>query len=439
MKKYIKEGHSMRRQTMSFPLPALAFSCAALLTACGGGGGGASGSRAQSVDFPYPGARYLATAPAPLVATTSSGLPVTFASNTPANCTVTDGKLVPVAVGECSVTASQAGDGTYAPASAQQLFKVLKHLQTITFASPGFQPLASTPAPLVASSDSGLPVSLTSLTPAVCTVSGTRLTLVSKGECDIGASQAGDGTYDVAKPVVVAFDVGDAPPPVLPALSGFASLSATTDGGVFDTFAGSSIDGWWCSDANWCGASLSADGGSVSYHYLVQTADPKHPYGGGGIGAYFGLEFLTPGVGSISSTGDTTGGVQVGKQKVLKFNVGQNSEWFGSGANNVKVTLVLGHFAKKASNNNSACNVALNTTFAPKSAAVTAYEVQLASFTGIGESCDLTVDPATELGKYPIVKIKIEAASTNVTVLSKSASSPTYPTELTLTAPVTVQ
>lgn len=84
---------------MSLQLPALALSCAALLTACGGGGGGASGSRAQSVDFPYPGARYLAMAPAPLVATTSSGLPVTFASNTPANCTVTDGKLVPVAVG----------------------------------------------------------------------------------------------------------------------------------------------------------------------------------------------------------------------------------------------------------------------------------------------------------------------------------------------------
>ena len=147
--------------------------CVTLLSACGGGGGGSSGgtstaatgSKFQSVDFGYPGARYLATPPEPLVATTTSGLAITFTSNTPAICTVTDGKLVPVKPGECSITASQAGDATYAPASSQQLFKVLKKAQSITFESPGFQAITAQPAPLAATATSGLPVRATSMKP----------------------------------------------------------------------------------------------------------------------------------------------------------------------------------------------------------------------------------------------------------------------------------
>jgi hypothetical protein len=68
------------------------------------------------------------------------------------------------------------------------------------------------------------------------------------------------------------------------------------------------------------------------------------------------------------------------------------------------------------------------------------YEVQLASFSAIGENCGLTgLNAATELATYPIVSMSFEAAQTNTTVLSTTATSPTYPTEITLSGAITVQ
>jgi len=425
---------------MRFQVSTAGLACITLLSACGGGGSGASGSKFQSVDFPYPGGRYLATAPAPLVATATSGLAVTFTSNTPDVCTVADGKLVPVKPGECSITATQAGDGTYASASSQQLFKVLKKVQTISFESPGFQAISSPPFALAATATSGLPVAFTSTTPAVCTVSGSTLTLVSKGQCGLTASQEGDNNYAIATPVPVAFTVGDAPPPVLTFLSGYASTSATLEGGKISTWAGSNIDGWWCSDANWCGSNTSADGSTFSFHYLIQTKDPKHPNSDSWIGGYAGFTIMAPGVGTVSTTGNTTTGLQVDKQTTLKFNLGQNAEWFSAAGKDVKVSLLLGHFANKASDNNKACNVSLSTVITPKSAAVQKYEVQLASFTAIDENCGLTgLNAATELATYPIVSISFAAGQTNTTVLSTTATSPTYPTEFILNGAITVQ
>ncbi|MGW8392630.1 hypothetical protein [Pseudoduganella sp. HUAS MS19] len=426
---------------MRIPVSMAGLACMTLLGACGGGGGNdSSGSKSQSIDFPYPGARYLATPPEPLAATASSGLAITFSSNTPEFCTVGDGKLVPVKPGECSITASQAGDAAYAPASSQQLFKILKKKQTITFESPGFQAFTAQPAPLAATADSGLQVTFASTTPAVCTVSGTTLTLVSKGQCGLTATQEGDTNHAAALPQVVSFTVGDAPPPVLTFLSGYASSSATLEGGSISTFAGSNIDGWWCSDANWCAANASADGSTFSFHYRIQTKDPNHPNNDGWIGGYAGFGILAPGVGSISTTGNTTAGIQVDKQTTLKFNLGQNSEWFSASAKDIKVSLVLGHFAHKVSDNNKACNVTLNSVFTPKGAAVQKYELQLASFTAISETCGLSgLNPATELSSYPIVSVSFEAAQTNTSVQSATASSPTYPTEITLNGAITVQ
>jgi hypothetical protein len=441
--KKIREEQIMRRQPMRFQVSMAGLACMTLLGACGGGGGdgeGGSGNKFQVVDFPYPGGRYLATPPAPLVATASSGLAVTFSSNTPDICTVSDGKLVPVKPGECSITAKQAGDATYVSATSQQLFKVLKKVQTITFESPGFQAISAQPAPLAATASSGLPVSFASTSPAVCTVSGTTLTLLSKGQCALTATQEGDTNHAAATPVMVAFTVGDAPPPVLTLSSGFASKSATLEGGAINTWAGSNIDGWWCGDPNWCSSSISADGSTFSFQYKIQTKDPKFPNNDGWIGGYYGFSIMAAGVGSISTTGNTMTGIQVDKQTTLKFNLGQNAEWFSASGKDVKVSLTLGHFANKASDNNKACNVSVNTVFTPKSAAVQKYELQLASFTAIGETCGLTgLNAATELASYPIVSIAFEAAQTNTSVQSASAASPTYPTEIILSGAVTVQ
>lgn len=436
----------MRQLTPTLRVTMAAWACSALLAACGGGGDDSSGTNAQSIDFPYPGARRLATAPAPLNATATSGLAVSFSSNTPTTCTVTDGRLVPLSEGECSITATQAGSADYAAAMpAQQLFMILKHSQAITFDPPAFLDINLPPAPLAASADSGLAVSLVSTTPEVCAVSGTTLTLVSRGSCTITASQPGDVNYAAATPVIAGITVADAPPPVLTLLSGYKSTSSTNEDGSISTAAGSNKDGWWCSDPNWCGSAISADGSNFTYHYWIQPNDPNHPNGDSWIGGYFNVEAVVAGVGSISTTSNTTTGVQVDKQTSLKFGLAQNTEWFStrttddatqpaSRNRDVRVLLILGHFALKDSN---ACNVAVSTTFTPKAAQAQSYELKLADFTTVSEGCGMTgLNASAELKAHPIVKIKFEAVQVNTSVVR---TPDTYPTELTLNGSVTVQ
>lgn len=72
--------------------------------------------------------------------------------------------------------------------------------QTITLVAPGAQ-IVGTPVTLSASADSGLAVTLTSTTPAVCTLSGNTLTFVAAGNCTVTATQAGNSTYAAAATV----------------------------------------------------------------------------------------------------------------------------------------------------------------------------------------------------------------------------------------------
>jgi hypothetical protein len=272
----------------------------------------------------------------------------------------------------------------------------------------------------------------------VCTVSGMTVTLVSRGSCAITATQEGNDNYEVAPPQSVQFVVGDAPPPVLTFLSGFQSADLTIEGGGVGTFAGSNKDGWWCSDPNWCFKNLAADG-SLKFSYVVQPRDPAHPNADTWIGVYAGIEIFAPGITGLNQTGDTTAGLRVDKQTTLKFNAGQNAEWFSTPGNPLKVSLVLGHFNLKE-NGTKACNVSLNAIVPPTSAAPANYELQLSSFNAIGDSCDLpALVPANELANYPIVRIKIESTNGNGSVLSTPEPNPTYRTELTLAGPITIQ
>ena len=103
--------------------------------------------------------------------------------------------------------------------------------QTISFTSPGDQTLGTTPPALSASASSGLPVTISSTTPAVCTVNGTALTLVAAGACSLSADQQGDATYNAAPTVVVKFTVASASGAVLPTQTiSFASPGAQTVG-----------------------------------------------------------------------------------------------------------------------------------------------------------------------------------------------------------------
>src|SRR5713101_5256947 len=80
------------------------------------------------------------------------------------------------------------------------------HSQTITFSQPPDVPVG-TPLTLVASADSGLPVSFTSDSPPVCTVSGLSVTTMAVGVCTITASQGGSADFAAAPDVTRSFQV----------------------------------------------------------------------------------------------------------------------------------------------------------------------------------------------------------------------------------------
>ena len=84
--------------------------------------------------------------------------------------------------------------------------------QTITFNAPGNKTFGNPPFTVTATASSGLPVSFSSLTTPVCTisVSGNTVTIVAAGTCTIRASQAGDATYAPAANVDRSFTVAKA-------------------------------------------------------------------------------------------------------------------------------------------------------------------------------------------------------------------------------------
>jgi hypothetical protein len=205
----------------------------------------------QTINFTSPGNQTLGTTPAALSATSTSGLAVSFMTTTPSVCTVSGTALTLVAVGSCTVNASQAGNGNYAAAvGVSNTFSVAAlplTAQSITFAALSNQTVGTTPPALAATASSGLTVLFASTTPSVCTVSGTTITLVAAGTCTVTASQPGNATYAAATVVSNSFTVAVIvlPPQTITFTSpgnqilGTApgALSATASSGLPVTFA----------------------------------------------------------------------------------------------------------------------------------------------------------------------------------------------------------
>ena len=153
-----------------------------------------------------------------LSASASSGLALTFASNTPPVCSVSGNITYMNSAGTCSITATQDGDANWnAAAPMTRTFVISKASQTLDFPSPASVILSSTPSTLSASSSSGLSVSFSSSSPSVCTVSGAALKTFTTGMCIITASQAGNGGYTAAQSITANITI--VPPLTLSAIS----------------------------------------------------------------------------------------------------------------------------------------------------------------------------------------------------------------------------
>lgn len=146
-----------------------------------------------------------------------SGNPVTFSSGSPDVCLV-DGPAVTFgAPGDCVINANQAGNDQYLPApQAQQVIAVkpVRQSQTISFTSTPPNPayVGSNPYNVTATATSGGPVSFSSGSPNVCSVSGSTVTFENSGTCVVDASQPGDEHYLPAPPAQQDISVDTQPP-----------------------------------------------------------------------------------------------------------------------------------------------------------------------------------------------------------------------------------
>ncbi len=162
----------------------------------------------QTITFGALANQTFGTAPFIVGATASSGLTVTFDSQTSHICTVSGTAVTLVNAGTCTIQGKQRGNTDYAAATpVAQSFLVTPEGQSITFGTLANQPLGNSPFTVSATASSGLAVTFNSLTPQVCTVSGTTVTLLTTGRCTIQARQRGDADYSSATPVDQSFHV----------------------------------------------------------------------------------------------------------------------------------------------------------------------------------------------------------------------------------------
>ena len=233
----------------------------------------------QTITFPtITGARY-ALSQVTLAATSSSGLAVSFATTTPTVCTVSGSTASLLIGGSCILQATQAGNALYGAALpvTQVLVVHLAH-QSITFTPITTTQYALSQLMLSASASSGLPVTLSSATPTVCTLSGNTASLLIAGTCDIHATQAGNATYAVAP--LIAYDI-DVHPIIqtitFPIITGpnypltKVTLSATATSGLTVSFA--SITPTVCTVSGKTASLLIAGN---CYLHAVQTGNPDY-------------------------------------------------------------------------------------------------------------------------------------------------------------------
>jgi chitinase len=178
--------------------------------------------QAQTITFAALGGKTWGDPDFTVAATASSGLPVSFSAS--GTCTVSGTTVHLTGAGSCTITASQAGNATYSPATpVARSFTVSKADQTITFAALGGKTWGDPDFSVAASASSGLAVGFAAS--GTCTVSGSTLHITGAGSCTITASQAGNGNYNAATPVARSFTIGKASQTI-----GFGALAGKKEG-----------------------------------------------------------------------------------------------------------------------------------------------------------------------------------------------------------------
>ena len=168
---------------------------------------------AQTITFPGQSDIKLTAGPVTLGATASSGLAVTYTSQTSNVCSISGSTVTLLTTGTCTIEASQAGTATVFEAAPVSIsFTVVAGDQTIEFPNPGTKntsDFTGNGMGLSAAASSKLVVSFSSSTTNVCTVSGILVSKVAFGTCTITASQSGSINFNAAPNVTRSFSIVD--------------------------------------------------------------------------------------------------------------------------------------------------------------------------------------------------------------------------------------
>ena len=152
-------------------------------------------------------------------ATASSGLPVSYSTQTAGVCSISGTTVTMLASGTCTIAADQAGDANYqAAAQVTQSIVIGQATQAITGfaanpATPTYTPNGTFSVSAMGGASSN-PVVFASTSAGVCTVSGSTVTMVSAGTCSLTANQAGNANYSAAPQVTLVVTIGKAAPVV---------------------------------------------------------------------------------------------------------------------------------------------------------------------------------------------------------------------------------
>lgn len=142
-------------------------------------------------------------------ATASSNLTVSFSAS--GSCTIANTLVHLTGAGSCTITASQAGNANWNPASpVARTFTIGKADQQITFAALPNKQLGDADFNVTATASSNLTVAFSAV--GNCSVAGTLVHLTGAGSCTLTASQEGNLNYNPAVPVSRTFAITEPAP-----------------------------------------------------------------------------------------------------------------------------------------------------------------------------------------------------------------------------------
>jgi len=157
-------------------------------------------------------------------------------SATPTVCYPVGSYITIISGGTCTLNYSTAATANYLASDVTPLtFQITRTAQTVSFSAPTSATLASKTLALSATASSGAPVTFQSDSPTICSVTGNSLNLLTSGNCQVEAIQAGSATLSPASATQSIAVTGTLPA----SKTGKARTIICVKSGKSKTFAGS--------------------------------------------------------------------------------------------------------------------------------------------------------------------------------------------------------